>query len=80
MVFWVKDEKLMLRTVRLNDNGEVINDYDLRADFERLTAERTPSASSGTQSPRIGVPSSPVVEERGPSISLRPDLPELASN
>jgi len=79
-VFWVKDEKLILRMVRLNDNGEFISDYDLRADLERLVAERTPSTSSRTQSPRISVPSSPVVEKRGPSISLRPDLPELASN
>lgn len=70
----------MLRTVRLNENGEIISDYDLRADLERLMAERTPNASSRTQSPRIGVPSSPVVEKRGLSISLRPDLPELASN
>lgn len=80
LIFWVKDEKLMLRTVRLNDGGELINDYNLRADLERLMAERTPNASSRTQSPRIGVPSSPVMERRGPSISLRPDLPELASN
>lgn len=70
----------MLRTFRLNENGEVISDYDLRTDLERLMAERVPTASSRTQSPRLGVSSSPVGEKKAPLVTLRPDLPELDSN
>ncbi|KAL3482444.1 hypothetical protein BJX99DRAFT_2636 [Aspergillus californicus] len=40
--FWVKEGKLMLRTISLHAGGEAIIDYDLRPDFERLVVERPP--------------------------------------
>lgn len=80
LVFWVKDERLMLRTIRLNESGEAVPDYDLRADFERLMAERVPSASSRAQSPGASLLSQPVLEVEAPPVSPRSDLHELATN
>lgn len=79
-MFWVKDERLMLRTIRLNESGEAVPDYDLRADFERLMAERVPSASSRAQSPGASLLSQPVLEVEAPPVSPRSDLHELATN
>lgn len=80
LVFWVKDERLMLRTIRLNESGEAVPDYDLREDYERLMAERVPSASSRAQSPGASLLSQPVLEVEAPTGSPRPDLHELATN
>ena len=82
LVFWVKDERLMLRTIRLNESGEAVSDYDLRADFQRLMAERVLSAISRAQSPGASLLSGqqPVVEVEAPTGSPRSELHELASN
>ena len=74
--------KVKLRTIRLNESGEAVPDYDLRADFERLTAERVPSASSRAQSPGASLLSGqqPVVEVEAPAGSPMSDLHELATS
>ncbi|KAL2800783.1 hypothetical protein BJX66DRAFT_290120 [Aspergillus keveii] len=41
VAFWSKEGKLMLRTISLHTGGEVISDYDLRPEFDRLVVERS---------------------------------------
>ncbi|KAL2835056.1 hypothetical protein BDW59DRAFT_168359 [Aspergillus cavernicola] len=41
--FWVKEGKLMLRTISLHAGGEALNDCDLRSEFDRLVVERPPA-------------------------------------
>jgi hypothetical protein len=40
VAFWSKEGKLMLRTISLHTGEEVISDYDLRPEFDRLVVER----------------------------------------
>lgn len=81
IIFWIRDERLTLRTIRLNEAGEVINDYGLRADFERLMTERVATASSRAQSPGPSLLSGPpIVQMENSPVSFRPDLPELGAN
>ena len=56
--FWVKDERLMLRTTRLLENGEITYDCDLRADLDRVMGER-PSSANANISPNPQSPGSP---------------------
>lgn len=39
LVFWAKDGKLSLRAIRYIEGAEVISDFDLRPDFDRLFVE-----------------------------------------
>lgn len=81
IIFWIKDERLTLRTIRLNEAGEVVNDYDLKADFERLMTQRVATASSRAQSPGPSLLSGPlIVQMEGSPVAFRPDLPELGAN
>ena len=33
--FWIKDAKLMLRTIKIDD-GETFRDYDIRPHYDRI--------------------------------------------
>ncbi|PYH89178.1 hypothetical protein BO71DRAFT_363986 [Aspergillus ellipticus CBS 707.79] len=80
LAFWVKAGKLVLRTVRMLGGTEIISDYDLRSDFDRLVVERPMAADFHTQRRRHSLLSHGLVAEIDglPSIP-RPDLPELSS-
>lgn len=94
--FWVKDERLLLRTTRLLENGEIAYDHDLRGDLDRVLAERPSSAnanaSPSAQSPRPSPLSGPPVVDFSMHMSMmdtaiddaragiRPELPELGAN
>lgn len=43
LVFWAKDGKLSLRAIRYIEGAEVISDFDLRPDFDRLFVEWVPA-------------------------------------
>ncbi|KKK16696.1 hypothetical protein P175DRAFT_0535825 [Aspergillus ochraceoroseus IBT 24754] len=79
--FWVKEGKLILRTIALNPTGETFSDYDLRSDFDRLVVERPPSSDFHRQRPpRPSSLSRQVMAEMdGIQAIPRPNLPELSA-
>ena len=92
----MKDERLMLRTIRLFENGEMTSDYDLHGDFDRVMSERESTTNASAQSPRLSPLSGPPVADvafdegmRMMSMNIngarspgttRPDLPELGAD
>lgn len=81
LAFWVKGEKLMLRTVKMRDGNENVSDFDLRSDFDALAAMRPPAGGLQFQPRRPSLTSRPVAEMEGsgPGFMPRPRLPELPS-
>ena len=83
LLFWIKETKLMLRKIKLDD--ETHNDYDLRQDYEHLIHERPmvsldkrPSIAS-TLSSTLSSPRIPhfISELPTPSISELPSHTQL---
>lgn len=82
LLFWIKETKLMLRKIKLDD--ETYNDYDLRQDYEHLIHERPvvslvttnnlkrPSLASVLSSPQVPPSSYSISELPTPSISELP--------
>lgn len=79
LVFWVKGEKLMLRTVKMRDGIEIVSDFDLREDFDALAAMRSPAAGLQFQPGRPSLGARPVAEMEGSGFIPRPRIPELPS-
>lgn len=52
LAFWIKGEKLILRSVRVRDGGEVVTDFDLRKEFDALVAARPPDVLGFQLQPR----------------------------
>lgn len=50
--FWIKDAKLMLRTIKVVD-GETFRDYDIRPHYDRIFLER---ARDTAQAPALRIP------------------------
>jgi hypothetical protein len=85
LIFWIKDTKLMLRRVRIDD--ETFSDYDVRPDYEHLVVERPafslstedlkgpcgPSPCASAQIP----PSYPITELPAPKVSELPAFPSI---
>jgi hypothetical protein len=90
LVFWIKDSKLMLRRVKIDD--ETYSDYDVRPDYEYLVVEHptfSPSSPVSTEdlkrpslpfpfaSAQIPPSSFPVTELPSPMISELPTFPSI---
>lgn len=72
--FWAKDERLILRTTRLLENGEITYDHDLRGDLDRVMSERPSSANASTSpsahSPRSSPLSGPPIVDLSMHMSM----------
>ncbi|RJE21159.1 hypothetical protein PHISCL_06504 [Aspergillus sclerotialis] len=78
LAFWVKGEKLMLRTVGVRDGSEVVSDFDLRADFDAVVGMARPPSGGFQLQPRRQSLVSIVEMEASPYVP-RPGLAELPS-
>ncbi|KAL5337326.1 hypothetical protein BJX70DRAFT_370105 [Aspergillus crustosus] len=76
--FWVKEGRLMLRTISLHAGGEAFSDFDLRPDFDRLVVERPPAIDFNRPRHQPSSLSRQIDSEleRFQAIT-RPNLPEL---
>lgn len=78
LVFWVKDGKLTLRAIRYIEGAEVINDFDLRPDFDRLVVERVPAGNFPAQRRQnSSLSNQSAVEMDAMAPIRRPDMAEL---
>ncbi|THC96500.1 hypothetical protein EYZ11_003999 [Aspergillus tanneri] len=80
-LFWIKQGRLLLRMVRLNEGNETVSEYDLRSDFDRLLLERLQTTGSPIQHRRYSLLSNqPITEMDNLTLSpRRPNMPELPS-